>query len=130
MKRMNHLAVIVEPELAFAEALRESLEDYGFDVLTTPTHSDAARSLEGRHPYLLLACTPVSPDDASNAFLGEHQRAAGSIPTLIMVADSTEQAAPPARTADRLLKPFNRGELLLAVDGILHTAARREHLAP
>jgi DNA-binding response OmpR family regulator len=130
MKAVSRLAVVVEPEHEFAEALRETLEDYGFDVVSVLTHTEAAKALGGRHPYLLLACTPASPTDAIDAYLDEHQRAAGPIPTLIMVADCSGPPAPPARKAARLLKPFNRGELLLAVDAVLHMSERREARVP
>lgn len=112
-------AVVIEPRLDLAQVIADALGQIGFVVATSATHIGAARASEGRCPQLLIACVPADAEDFPGAYLEECREALGTLPTVLLLADETGSAEFAPDDAVRLVKPFTRGELLLAVDEAL-----------
>ncbi|SEV93402.1 hypothetical protein SAMN04515660_1097 [Luteibacter sp. 329MFSha] len=117
------LAVIIEPRTDLADVLLETLIEIGFDVVAAATHIGAASLSEGRCPQLLLACVPAHADDFVGSYLSDCRDLLGSLPTVLMISDAQADMTGAPSDAIRILKPFTRGELLLAVDEALATGA-------
>lgn len=118
------LAVVIEPSTDLAEAIRDALAEVGFEVVLVATHVGAARASDGRCPQLLIACVPAHAEDTAGAYLEDCREMLGVLPTVLMMSDSEpgrQEGAP--MDAVRVVKPFARAELLLAVDQALAIAA-------
>lgn len=118
------LAVVIEPVTDLAETIRDALAEVGFEVVLVATHIGAARASDGRCPQLLVACVPAHAADTEGAYLDECREMLGVLPTVLMLSD-TEPGIQDGAPVDalRIMKPFARAELLLAVDGVLAIAA-------
>jgi DNA-binding response OmpR family regulator len=121
------LAVLIEPQMDLAELVQSILEELGFDVVVAATHERAAWAIQSRCPQLLVAVVPPHGTHADEAFLGEWRETLGYLPTVVLQADRRVDARWLPRGAMRLLKPFSRSELMLAVDSAL-AFADLEHM--
>lgn len=116
MNASRPYAVVIEPRLDLAEVIASALTQSGFAVTTAATHVGAAKLSEGRCPQLLVACVPAHAQDYRGAYLEECRNALGTLPTVLMLSEPGSDAGRAPTYAVRLLKPFTRAELLLAVD--------------
>jgi DNA-binding response OmpR family regulator len=112
------IAIIIEPLADLAEALGDVLTEHGFHVLTAATHIGAAALADGHCP-LLIACVPAPGDRLDLAYLAECRQACGDIATVLLLSDPAEACEGAPLSAVPLVKPFERAELLLAVDAAL-----------
>ena len=117
--RTKPVAVIIEPQADLADIVHDIVEDIGFEVILAVTHFGAATAVSGRCPELLIACVPAFADDAKDAYLAACRRSASMLPTVLMLSDAVAGTNDVPQGAAKLLKPFTRGELLLAIDGVL-----------
>jgi DNA-binding response OmpR family regulator len=118
------LAVIIEPMADLAWVVKEALVEMGYEAVVATTHLGAARLSESRCPQLLVACVPAHAQDAVGSYLAECRDMLGMLPTVLMLSDAQADLTGAPCYASRLLKPFTRGELLLAVD---HALVLAEH---
>lgn len=122
------VAIIIEPMADLAEALGDVLTERGFHVLTAATHVGAAALAEGHCP-LLVACVPAPGNRLDLAYLAECRRACGDVATVLLLSDRAEACEGAPLGAVPLLKPFERAELLSAVDAAILDSINRADLS-
>ncbi len=104
--------LVADDNLGFAELLRATLEDAGYDVLTASTGLAAIACLE--HEDVDAAVLDVLMPCISGDAVAEHlRRLAPGLPVLLMTGSDSDVAV--ASGLPILRKPFPQEELLAAV---------------
>lgn len=129
MKRLGKTLLIVEDEVLPAMALRDELEDAGYDVMDlTDRHQEALAAARERKPDLALVNIELKGQDDGIA-LARELRAMG-VPVLFISGQSSRAKSAQTVAVGSLPKPYSAMDMVKAVDYLLRHLAGDESVLP
>lgn len=129
MKRLGKTLLIVEDEVLPAMALRDELEDAGYDVMDlTDRHQEALAAARERKPDLALVNIELKGQDDGIA-LARELRTMG-VPVLFISGQSSRAKSAQTVAVGSLPKPYSAMDMVKAVDYLLRHLAGDESVLP
>lgn len=110
------IAVVIEAG-ELAQMLCDTLQSFGYTVLTAPNHALAAeRALAHHQIALLAACVPAPDESRSGIYLDEAAARNAHMAVVLMLADPLEQSLDAPACAVKIVKPFGHKTLVAAIE--------------
>lgn len=110
------VAVVIEAG-EMVQMLCDTLQSFGYQVLTAPTHALAAeRALAQDRIDLLAACVPAPDESRAGIYLEKAAGRNAHMAVVLMLADPLEQSPDAPECAVRIVKPFGHKTLIAAIE--------------
>lgn len=114
--RREGIAVVIEVRKDLADTVCDFLTSYGYRAISAPTHAKAAERAIEHHEVALLAASVPAPDESrAGIYLEEAARKNPGMAVVLMLSDPLEVAEDVPRQSIRIVKPFDREELIAAI---------------
>ena len=114
--RRAGVAVVIEFRQDLADTVCDFLTSYGYEAITAPTHAEAATRALGYHDIALLAASVPAPDESrAGIYLDDASRKNPRMAVVLMLSDRLEVADNAPAQSVRIVKPFDRDELIRAI---------------
>lgn len=110
--------LVADDSTEFAEMLRATLEEAGFDVVTTYSGAAALAAMQN-HEVDAAVLDVLMPGMSGDAVADRLHRLYPEVPIVLMTGDAGIQFAATA-DAPVLRKPFRHEELVETIRGLLH----------
>ena len=121
----GHLVLIVDDDRDLREALAETLEDSGYEVVTAVDGQDGLRQMRVYHPSVVILDL-LMPQMDGWQFRLEQKHDSSLMATPVIAVSASHSAAAAAIDADLYLeKPFPIEQIVSAVEIVLQGRARR-----
>jgi DNA-binding response OmpR family regulator len=110
------IAVVIEFRKDLADTVCDLLTSYGYLSIAAPTHAEAAQRAVDHHKVTLLAASVPAPDEnRAGIYLAEASRKNPGMAVVLMLSDPLEAAEDAPQQSIRIVKPFSREELIVAI---------------
>ncbi len=110
------VAIVIETG-ELVRVLCETLENFGYEAISAPTHAQAAeRAREHETIALLAACVPAPDESRAGIYLEEASSRNALLAVVLMLSDPLEQSGGAPARAVELVKPFGRQALIQAIE--------------
>ncbi|MEO7067752.1 MAG: hypothetical protein ABI114_12635 [Rhodanobacter sp.] len=114
--RRDGIAVVIEPRKDLADTVCDFLTTYGYRAISAPTHAEAAKRAIEHHQVTLLAASVPAPDESrTGIYLEEAARKNPGMAVVLMLSDPLEVEDDAPQQSIRIVKPFDREELIIAI---------------
>ena len=110
------VAIVIETG-ELVHVLCETLEGFGYQTVSAPSHAHAAeRAIAHEKIALLAACVPAPDESRAGIYLEEAAKRNAHLPVVLMLGDPLEQSHGAPVHAVKLMKPFGRQALIQAIE--------------
>ncbi|WEN14284.1 hypothetical protein PY254_13695 [Rhodanobacter sp. AS-Z3] len=114
--RRDGVAIVIEARKDLADTVCDFLSTYGYRAIAAPTHAEAAKRAVDHHEVALLAASVPAPDETrAGVYLEDAARKNPGMAVVLMLSDPLEVADDAPPQSIRIVKPFDREALIVAI---------------